>query len=216
MDELLQQILRELTATNPAAAARLREILGQNLTALALLRALYQLLMENLIDRALLSRLLTWFARAGVLDAEMVNIAIAEAEADAARAAAQAGARAGRFARLLRWLRGGIWLALLYLLLAAIADSQVTLAHGPAGKGPCAVNATPVRVNADESSYGPKSALQDAMAEIQRKCGEAPVNCADPECKTCAKDAFVNSVEVKSRVFWYTAVVAADCRCWCK
>lgn len=220
MDVLLREVLRELTAIDPAAAARLREIMGSNLTPLALLRALYQLLMENLIDRALLTRLLNMYVRAGVLDAAIVDLAVAEAEADlakaAAKASAEAAAKAARKARLLRWARGGLWAALIYLLGAAILDSMTDLQHDPAGNGPCAVNATPVPIDAEESSYGPKSALKDALDEIKRKCANASVNCSDPLCETCEKDPFITFAEVKSRLFWYTAVVTADCRCWCK
>ena len=211
MDALLQELLRELTMVDPVAAARLRDILGSNLTPLALLRALYALLMEGMIDRHLLMRLLHMYARAGLIDAEMLAIAVAEAEADLAAA--------GVVTKVPWWktaIRGGIWAILIYLLGAAIFDSFVDLTDEPAGEGPCAVAAAAVPVTADESSYGPKSALEDAKAEIKKKCAAATVNCTDPACTTCGKDAFVTSTEIKTRIFWYTAVVTADCRCWCK
>lgn len=213
MDALLQQLLRELTVVDPASAARLRDILGSNLTPIALLRALYALLMEGLIDRALLMRLLHMYARAGLLDAEMLAIAVAEAEADLAAAAASTAARTPWWKTA---IRGGVWAILIYLLGAAVMDRFVELTDEPAGEGPCAVNAAPVPVNADESSYGPKSALEDAKEEIRIQCAAAAVNCTDPSCTSCAKDAFINSVEINNWVFWYTAVITADCRCWCK
>ncbi|MEO9967344.1 MAG: hypothetical protein ABJF11_16215 [Reichenbachiella sp.] len=213
MDALLQQLLRELTGVDPAAAARLREILGSNLTPIALLRALYALIMEGAIDRHLLMRLLHIYARAGVLDAEMIAIAVAEAEADLAAQAAPAVARTPWWKIA---VRGGVITILIYLLGAAFMDSQVELTDEPAGNGSCAESAVPVSIEADESSYGPKSALEDAKAEIKKKCAVATVNCTDDECKTCDKDAFVTFSDIKSRLFWYTAVMKADCRCWCK
>ena len=119
-----------------------------------------------------------------------------------------------------RWVNGaraGVYVFLAYLLIAAVADSQVDLTHGPAGTGACAINATPVNVSADESSYGPKSALKDALAEVESQCTRSGMPCVDPNrCSTCAPDAAVQSTEIKSRIAWYTAVVTAQCLCRCK
>ncbi|ELR71687.1 hypothetical protein C900_02272 [Fulvivirga imtechensis AK7] len=214
MDQLIQTLLRELTMHDPAAAARLRNIITQNMTPLALLRALYELLTSGVIDRNMLMRLLRLYARAGVIDSELLAVAVAEAEADAAAAA---GASAGKGTSWLKWgARGGVYLILIYLLGAAIIDATTDLEHGNTGNGVCAANATPENVDADVSSYGPKSALRNALKDIQSKCENSSVNCTDPECHSCGKDAAVQTTEIKNRILWYTAVVTAKCQCWCK
>ena len=97
-----------------------------------------------------------------------------------------------------------------------MADSQKELKHPPAGHGPCATNVQPVPLETDDWSYGPKTALDAVLTKIAGMCAEQRLPCTDQECPTCAPDAAVQTVEVKTRVFWYTAVVSARCQCWCK
>ena len=213
MDQLIRELLRELTASSPAAAAMLRNIVNSNMSALELLRALYALLTAGLIDRAILVRLLTLYARAGIIDGELLAIAVAEAEADAAAAAAAQGATRLPWWRLA--LRGGIWGAVIYLAVATIADSNVELKHEPSGKGPCAINASPVFLTESSTSYGPKSAMKSAKDKIKASCSAAAVSCVDPACPTCSRDAAITATDVTSYVFAATAEVSARCQCWC-
>lgn len=112
--------------------------------------------------------------------------------------------------------RVGVYAALAYLLVAAIADSQVKLEHPAAGRGACATNVTPVPLSISASSYGPKSALEKALSLIRADCESRRLACTSSTCPTCGPDAAVLSVDVSTRIFWATADVTASCQCWCK
>jgi hypothetical protein len=54
------------------------------------------------------------------------------------------------------------------------------------------------------------------MEELALQCGNSALPCTSTTCTTCGPDAAVQSVYIKNRIFWYTAVVTANCQCWCK
>lgn len=112
--------------------------------------------------------------------------------------------------------RVGVYAALAYLLIAAIADRQVDLVHVGGGAGPCATGVKGIPLSVSASSYGPKSALDKAMSIIRANCQETALACKDPKCPTCGRDAAIQTVDVKTRIFWATADVTAICQCWCK
>jgi hypothetical protein len=112
--------------------------------------------------------------------------------------------------------RGGLYLALAYLLVAAVADRYVEPTQISSGNGPCKINAGSVALHVDPSSTGPNGALKAAMDELAVLCGTSSLNCSGGTCPTCAPDVAVQTVNVKTRIFWYTADVTAICQCWCK
>jgi len=112
--------------------------------------------------------------------------------------------------------RGGVYLALAYLLIAAWADSRVQPKTISGGKGICNTAAGQKQLHVDPSASGPNGALNDALDELERQCTKSGPNCGGSGCPTCAPDVAVQTVDIKTRIFWYTADVTAICQCWCK
>ena len=112
--------------------------------------------------------------------------------------------------------RGGVYLVLVYLFVAAVADSFVDPPQIAGGSGPCAIGAGMVPLHVDPSATGPNGALSAAMGELEMLCGNSNLNCSGGACPTCGPDFAVQTVEIKSRILWYTADVTAICQCWCK
>lgn len=130
--------------------------------------------------------------------------------------ALKGGWRAGLRANAPRILRGGVYLALAYLLVAAVVDSRVKPPKISGGNGPCAINAGRTTMTVNPSATGPNGALRDALAELATKCNASALACGGTSCPTCGPDVAVQTVDIKCRVFWYTAEVTAICQCYCK
>ena len=118
--------------------------------------------------------------------------------------------------RLGRVARGTGYAVLVYLFVAAVADRFVEPPQISGGSGPCNIAAGTVPLHVDPSATGPNGALADAMAELAVQCGNSNLSCSPGGCPTCAPDVAVQTVEIKSRILWYTADVTAICQCWCK
>ena len=58
--------------------------------------------------------------------------------------------------------------------------------------------------------------MKEALEQLEKDCAKAGLNCAGSNCPTCGPDVAVQTVVIKCRIFWYTAVVNATCQCWCK
>jgi hypothetical protein len=117
----------------------------------------------------------------------------------------------------LRWLaRGGVYGALAYLFVAAVVDHFHKLPQGGGGSGPCDTSVKPVPISASRSATGPKGALDKAYQDLDAQCMGAGLKCKTTTCPTCGPDVAVQTVDVSSRVFWYTADVTGICQCWCK
>ena len=113
--------------------------------------------------------------------------------------------------------RGTVYAALAYLLIAAVHDRTVKHVPIAGGKGPCNIAAGQIKMSADPSAPGPNGALEDALTGLNARCAAAPLACAPGAgiCPTCAPDFAVQNVDIKNRIFWYTAVVDGICQCWC-
>ncbi|MCB0430068.1 MAG: hypothetical protein H6585_02255 [Flavobacteriales bacterium] len=115
-------------------------------------------------------------------------------------------------------VRGGVYVALAYLLVAAIIDNRTKLPPQKGGSGACNIAAGIKDLHVDPSAIGPKSALKKAYAELDAQCAKAGLKCAggNTNCEKCEPDVAVQTVDIKNRLFWYTADVTAKCQCWCK
>ena len=125
-----------------------------------------------------------------------------------------------KLARILRspyskWWRL-LWLIPAYMLGAWFMDKGIQAPTINSGQGPCSENTKSIPISASETSYGPKSALRDAMAALEDSCSGSGIVCTDPACPTCGADVQVTSVEISNYILLYTADVTANCACWCK
>jgi hypothetical protein len=120
------------------------------------------------------------------------------------------------YLRPINLARFGVYAALAYLLVAAAADSFVEPKEMGGGTGVCNVAAGSKRLFVNPSATGPNGALKKAMEELETNCANAGLNCAGSTCPTCGPDVAVQTVNIKCRIFWYTAEVTAICQCWCK
>ena len=113
------------------------------------------------------------------------------------------------------WFRLGGWTALIYLLIATLHDTTIGPPTIAGGAGPCNLAAGTVSLSVDPSAPGPNGALLAAIDELEAQCTASGLVCAGGTCPTCAPGINVQTVEIKSRIFWHTAVLTADCECWC-
>jgi hypothetical protein len=112
--------------------------------------------------------------------------------------------------------RTAVYSALLYLLVAAVADKDVEMPVTSGGNGPCSDLNNKRSIKVENSSYGPKSSYTQAYEEVQAKCNAFRLSCPDEKCNSCAPDIIINTVDIKNRIFWYTTEITATCQCWCK
>ncbi len=102
-----------------------------------------------------------------------------------------------------RWVvRGGVAVALAYLLGVAIIDVNVEYVFEDDGLGPCAIRTTPVPFTVSASASGPNVAFKKVLSKMRGQCANTNVNCKDPNCPTCGRDAAIRTTKLKTRIFW--------------
>lgn len=223
-----EDVLRRLP---PAVAAILRELLRNPLApqASARLLALVRLLINGLGgDWELVRRALILLARLGGLAPRTILPVIGTIEAELAAAGtagaaegAGAAAAGGAAATALAVLAAALAVAFAFWSIGSEVMTQIVL---PQDGAPCALDtedgvamATVVRT-LSASAVGRRSALQAAIDAAATACAQDAARCGGGECgegARCRPVPAIQSVDLRWRLFWTTAVVEFTCPCGC-
>lgn len=220
-----EDVLRRLP---PAVAAILRELLRNPLApqASARLLALVRLLINGLGgDWELVRRALILLARLGGLAPRTILPVIGTIEAELAAAGTAEGAGAvvagGAAATALAVLAAALAVAFAFWSIGSEVMTQIVL---PQDGAPCALDtedgvatATVVRT-LSVSAVGRRSALQAAIDAAAAACAQDAAHCGGGKCgdgARCRPVPAIQSVDLRWRFFWTTAVVEFTCPCGC-
>lgn len=222
MDAELQELLRRLP---PDVRAWIERLLAGSLTMSASqLRVLITTLLAAGADTHLTMRVLMILARMGILDAEIVLAAAAEADVIIVEAATAAEATGATEAGAGGVALTGSALAAILLIIAAIIMWGIAiweLNSGPPtiSTGPACGDVTTHRITRviQNRSWGCRRSLRHATEAANSVCATLTPQCTGGCAggKLCKSVASIQSVTQNTGFLWCTTTITYKCPCTC-